>query len=96
VTARLIAVGIGVLGLVVAFAWQRWPLRDVGRDVGPSVLVEDRRDDPGPCPGPLVWFDVDGGHALLECHTCGYVLSTGNFSDERHSSTPLMREGMAS
>jgi hypothetical protein len=44
-TARLIAVGIGVLGLVVAFAWQRWPLRDVGRDVGPSVLVEDRSDD---------------------------------------------------
>ena len=39
-TARLVAVGIGVLGLVVAFLWQRWPLRDVGRDVGLHLIEE--------------------------------------------------------
>jgi len=44
-TPIIVAVGIGVLGLVVAFLWQRWPLRDVGRDVGLSVFVEDEMED---------------------------------------------------
>jgi len=38
--ARLVAVGIGVLGLVVAFLWQRRPLRDVGRDVGLHLIEQ--------------------------------------------------------
>ncbi len=64
------------------------------QDSGLSVLDEDPTEDTGSCPGPLVWFDVADG-ALLECHTCGYVLSTGNFHDDRHSATPVMREGLA-
>lgn len=39
-TARLVAVGIGVLGLAVAFLWQRRPLRDAGRDVGLHLIEE--------------------------------------------------------
>jgi hypothetical protein len=39
-TARLIAVGIGVLGLVVAFLWQRRPLRDAGREAEQAWLEE--------------------------------------------------------
>lgn len=55
-------------------------------------------DQPEACAGPLVWFDVDPrpdhdepAGAVLECGTCGYVVSTGNFLDERHSGTPLLR-----
>ena len=39
-TPLIIAIGIGVLGLVVAFLWQRRPLRDVGRDVGLHLIEE--------------------------------------------------------
>lgn len=49
---------------------------------------------PEVCEGPLVWFDVEGG-AILECASCDYLIVTGNFHDERHSDTPLLREGMA-
>lgn len=54
--------------------------------------------EPQGCAGPLVWFDVTGrpeqeepAGAVLECNTCGYVVNTGNFLDERHSGTPLLR-----
>ncbi len=48
-----------------------------------------------PCPGPLVWFETfDGQEAVFEC-TCGYLATTGNFHDEAHAGTPLMKEGAA-
>jgi len=64
-----------------------------------SLIAEDPTPAE-PCPGPLVWFeicDIDANPtcALVECHTCGYVLATGNYHDEAHVSTPMMREGMA-
>lgn len=52
---------------------------------------------PAVCEGPLVWFDVAAsGHestaaAILECATCDYVITTGNFNDEAHQDTPLLR-----
>lgn len=46
------------------------------------------------CEGPLIWFDA-GEQAILECASCDYLIVTGNFHDERHSDTPLLREGMA-
>jgi hypothetical protein len=49
------------------------------------------------CDGPLVWFDVEGDPpaAVLECAACGYILTSGNFHDEAHAETPMLREGMA-
>lgn len=49
------------------------------------------------CPGPLVWFEsaTVPVSAVLECASCDYVVTTGNFHDEAHENTPLMREGMA-
>lgn len=47
------------------------------------------------CAGPLIWFDVEDCGAILECATCEYVIVTGNFHDEAHTETPLLREGMA-
>jgi hypothetical protein len=49
-----------------------------------------------PCPGPLVWYDVEPHDAILECGACGYVIVAGNFHDARHAETPLLREGLAS
>jgi hypothetical protein len=48
------------------------------------------------CPGPLIWYDVLPHDAILECahRGCSYVIVTGNFSDERHANTPLIREGL--
>lgn len=45
------------------------------------------------CPGPLLWFDVEGDPpaAVLECATCGYVIATGSFNDEAHSETSILR-----
>lgn len=58
-----------------------------------------------PCDGPLVWFDAgtaacpdcgdESQAAVLECAACGYVVTTGNWHDDAHQSTPVMREGMA-
>lgn len=42
------------------------------------------------CEGPLVWFDTEDG-AVLECSRCEYVVTTGNFHDERHAHTDLLR-----
>ncbi|WP_157520558.1 hypothetical protein [Herbidospora daliensis] len=49
------------------------------------------------CPGPLIWHDAPGG-ALLECARldCGYLIVTGNFNDDQHQTTPLLRAGLAS
>lgn len=49
------------------------------------------------CPGPLIWFEVDTvpTSAILECAACGYFVTTGNYHDDAHAHTPLMREGMA-
>lgn len=53
-----------------------------------------------PCPGPLVWFDVGlydgagcdcGFGAVLECATCGAVMTTGNFFDRAHQDTDILR-----
>lgn len=48
------------------------------------------------CEGPLIWFDTEGG-AILECAapTCDYLIVTGNFNDDRHCGTPILREGLA-
>lgn len=50
------------------------------------------------CGGPLVWFDAgpepqDG--AIVECASCDYVATTGNFHDDAHAQTPVMKEGLA-
>lgn len=56
----------------------------------------------GPCPGPLVWFDVLADErfpvpsALLECSACGYVVTSGNANDEAHAFADLLREGIVS
>lgn len=57
------------------------------------------------CKGPLVWFDAGhttcpdcGDHstaAVLECAACGYIAMTGNWHDDAHTNTPIMREGYA-
>lgn len=59
------------------------------------------------CGGPLVWFDTTltvhcrdcgnahGTAAVLACAACGYLVTTGNFHDEAHANTPIMREGYA-
>ncbi|MFI7073466.1 hypothetical protein [Micromonospora sediminicola] len=46
------------------------------------------------CEGPLVWFDAPPDSAVLECSVCGYVVVAGNFHDEAHADTPLIREGL--
>lgn len=45
------------------------------------------------CPGPLIWYDTDGG-AILECAACSYVVLTGNLHDLDHYDTPVLREGL--
>lgn len=53
----------------------------------------------GTCPGPLVWFDAgpeEAAGAIVECATCGYIATTGNFHDPAHAQTPVMGEGLAS
>ncbi len=64
--------------------------------------MRHRKPEPvQPCPGPLVWFDAGPAmcgcclHGVLECAACGYIVATGNFHDDLHSETPLMREGLA-
>lgn len=49
------------------------------------------------CPGPLVWYDVEPHDAILECAAkgCHYVIVAGNFHDQAHAATPLLREGIA-
>ena len=44
------------------------------------------------CPGPLIWLGVGDPEdaAILEC-PCGYVVVTGNFNNEAHATTPLLR-----
>jgi hypothetical protein len=45
------------------------------------------------CEGPLIWFPVGEPvetAAVLEC-TCGYIIVTGNFNDEAHCYTPVLR-----
>lgn len=47
------------------------------------------------CAGPLVWFDVEAlaapPSAILECAACGYLIVAGNFNDEAHAETALLR-----
>lgn len=47
------------------------------------------------CEGPLIWFSVDAGGAILECACCGYIVVSGNLNDEQHAETPLLTEGLA-
>lgn len=48
------------------------------------------------CPGPLIWYDVEGS-AILECGAggCDYLIVAGNVHDTRHAYTPQLREGLA-
>lgn len=52
-------------------------------------------DQPAVCEGPLVWFGVLAGGALLECACCGYLVVSGSLFDRAHTSTPLLSEGLA-
>ena len=97
VAALLLLVGVITL---IALQGKDQPGPDVGVDIVDCGMVHDCDgcDECGapmvltePCPGPLVWFDVEDGGALLECNTCGYVLSTGNYNDQAHQETPLLR-----
>jgi hypothetical protein len=54
-----------------------------------------------PCPGPLVWFDVNhfpckdcgGRHraAILECSACQWIVTSGNMMDPAHAYTTIIR-----
>lgn len=57
-------------------------------------MTEDGSDG-NQCTGPLIWYDVAAGGALLECACCGYLIVAGSFNDARHAETPLRREGLA-
>lgn len=50
-----------------------------------------------PCEGPLIWHPVTSPAddatevaAILEC-PCGYWIVTGNFNDQAHALTPVLR-----
>jgi hypothetical protein len=43
------------------------------------------------CPGPLIWYHITDGGALLECACCGFINVTGNYNDAAHAETPLVR-----
>lgn len=40
-----------------------------------------------------MWFDVGEppDAAVLECNVCGYLIVTGQFNDEAHADTPVLR-----
>lgn len=52
-------------------------------------------DPAAPCPGPLVWLDLDDDPtrpaAVLECATCDYVIATGSVNDVAHAHTDIVR-----
>jgi hypothetical protein len=52
---------------------------------------QDHRPDG--CEGPLIWHQVGEPEdaAILECATCDYIIATGNFNDEAHARTELLR-----
>lgn len=53
------------------------------------------------CEGPLVWFDVSAfkhrtckhEHAacVIECAKCGYIVMSGNYHDDAHARTDVLR-----
>jgi len=88
VAALLLLVGVITL---IALQGKHNPGPDVGVDIVDCGMVADMPTEP--CPGPLVWFDVDSDPrgAIVECNACGYVLTTGNFHDRAHQETPLLR-----
>lgn len=47
------------------------------------------------CEGPLIWYDVEAGGAILECSHCDYIVVSGGMNDAEHLQTPLIREGLA-
>lgn len=47
------------------------------------------------CDGPLVWYEVTAGGAVLECAGCDYLIVAGNVNDASHAHTPILREGLA-
>lgn len=62
-----------------------------------------------PCPGPLIWYETSDATterpiagfpvpvcAILHCARCGYMITTGNYHNDTHAGTPLLREGMTS
>jgi len=82
-------IAIIMLGLAITYLISRL-VRETP-DIVDCGMVADVPTEP--CPGPLVWFDVDSDPrgAIVECNACGYVLTTGNFHDQAHQETPLLR-----
>lgn len=69
-----------------------------------SILLWGAKPPTSPCPGPLIWYDVDWGTsededgnvyrniaAVIKCHKCSYIVTTGNFQDTAHLNTPILR-----
>lgn len=55
------------------------------------------------CEGPLIWYvvpfpddDPPREEGILYCTQCRYLIVTGWWHDEAHSSTPFLFEGLAS
>lgn len=48
-----------------------------------------------PCLGPMIWFSVGVPEdaAILQCAACDHLTVTRNWSEARHTDTPLLREG---
>lgn len=53
------------------------------------------------CPGPMLWFNVDDLDpslgAIIECArpACGSITITVSFFDDAHTTTDILREGLA-
>lgn len=53
------------------------------------------------CPGPLVWWDVSEFSckscgekhpgAILVCAVCGFIATTGNYMDNAHANTEILK-----
>lgn len=56
-------------------------------------MIERTSGAPAPCPGPLVWHDLDGEPpaAVLDCASCDYVIATGGFNDTAHAGTEVLK-----
>lgn len=59
----------------------------------------------GPCPGPLMEYrvpmrveDLEDGRQVLhvgsiqKCSRCHYIVTSGNYHDDRHVNTPMMKD----
>jgi len=48
------------------------------------------------CEGPFIWFSVGlpEDAAILECARCAHFIVTGNFNNDEHYNTPILRQGV--